>query len=62
MTIPRLKEIFKFQKANPPQHILLNAIAKYCGILPKEDISTFNGNSSELDENGNSLFDMFPQG
>lgn len=48
MTIPRLLHINKYQKDNPPIHAM---IAGYFGI---------GGNKTETNENGESLFDLFP--
>lgn len=47
MTIPRLLHINKYQKDNPPIHA---RIAGYFGI----------GKKPETNENGESLFDLFP--
>ena len=47
MTIPRLLHINKYQKDNPPIHAM---IAGYFGI----------GKKPETNENGESLFDLFP--
>ncbi len=58
MTIPRLKEIAKFHKLNPPQHLLLISIARYWGITGPEDSKI---EKSGLDENGASLFDVVQQ-
>ena len=64
MTLPRLNEIQKHQQDNPPMYRLLDAIARYCGIEKKEK-STNEADQpcdSGLDENGNSFFDLMPQG
>lgn len=50
MTIPRLKSITTYQQENPPIHIL---IAAYLGVGKAK--------SAETDENGQSLFDLFPK-
>lgn len=55
MTIPRLKEITAYQKHNPPIHVM---IAAYLGIGAKDAGSADSG----YDENGQSLFDLFPAG
>lgn len=55
MTIPRLREITKYQKDNPPLHVM---VAAYFGI--GKDSSS--GNAAERDGDGNSLFDMLPMG
>jgi len=60
MTIPRVQEIARFHKLNPPQYLLLNSICKYWGIIKNENEVT--DPVSCLDENGGSLFDAFPQG
>lgn len=54
MTIPRLKEITAYQKQNPPTHVM---IAAYLGIGAEE---SGTAGSSGYDENGQSLFDLFP--
>jgi hypothetical protein len=56
MTLPRIKEISKFQQNNPPLHMLVNALAQYCGIEFNPKSKANNG----IDEHGNSLFDMLP--
>jgi len=60
MTLPRLKDIFSFHDENPPQHRILNALAKYYGIEQKGGGGALPADG--LDENGGSLFDALPQG
>lgn len=47
MTIPRLLSINQYHKESPPIHTM---IASYFGI----------GKKSETNENGETLFDLFP--
>ncbi len=56
MTVPRLTEMTEYWKENPPLHVM---VAAYFGISKDKG---GNHRPSELDENGNSLFDLLPQG
>ena len=58
MTIPRMRDILKYQNKNPPLHIKVSsAINAYFGVSQDGETSS---SKSETDEHGNSLFDMFP--
>lgn len=50
MTIPRLKAITEYQQENPPIHVM---IAAYLGAGKAQ--------ASETNEDGQSLFELFPQ-
>lgn len=52
MTIPRYLAIQKYQKNNPPLHIM---VAAYLGVGGDS-----GDRKSGTDENGQSLFDLFP--
>jgi hypothetical protein len=51
MTIPRLMDMNKYWADNPPIHVI---VASRLGINKKSPVE-----ASGLDENGNSLFDLF---
>ena len=51
MTLPRLFEIYAYQKHSPPVHIM---VAAYLGVGIEKK-------AGELDENGQSLFDLVPR-
>ena len=51
MTVPRYLAIQRYQKDTPPLHIM---VAGYLGI------GSGGQQKSEVDEDGNSLFDLFP--
>jgi len=53
MTIPRLSEMTDYWADYPPAHVM---IAQYFGIGKSKD------KPSEIDGDGNSLFDLFPSG
>ena len=63
MTIPRLREITKYQNSNPPLHLM---VAAYFGVGKdggSGESKTFKtGTDLGRDENGSSLFDMIPMG
>jgi hypothetical protein len=62
MTLPRLQAITKYQKQFPPVHVL---VAAYMGAGRYREGSGSGGieqsKNSGLDENGESLFDLFPR-
>jgi len=49
MTVPRLAALSKYWRDYPPVHIM---VAAYLGIGKTE--------KKEVDDDGNSLFDLFP--
>lgn len=53
MTVPRYLAIQRYQKDTPPLHIM---VAGYLGIGG----GSGGQQKSEVDEAGNSLFDLFP--
>ena len=57
MTIPRVQAITNYQKKCPPIHLM---IAAYMGVGEKKEPGEKDAQAG-LDENGMSLFDMFPQ-
>ena len=56
MTVPRYLAIQRYQKDNPPLHLM---VAAYFGV-GKEGES--GPTASGVDSDGNSLFDLFPGG
>lgn len=51
MTIPRLEAMQAYWREHPPLHLMVEA---FMGIDSKKP-------QAQLDESGNSLFDLFPQ-
>ena len=59
MTLPRLSAINSYQKAHPPLHIM---VAAYLGVNKDKASDGTAAPAAGLNENGESLFDLFPQG
>lgn len=58
MTIPRYQDISRYQRDNPPLHMM---VAAYLGAGKDSGQGSTPALSSGLDEQGQSLFDLFPQ-
>ena len=60
MTIPRMRAINKFHDVRPPVYISMDDVRRMIAGYFEVDLTGKEKALKELDENGQSLFDLFP--
>ena len=60
MTIPRMRSINKFHDVRPPVYIAMDDVRRMIAGYFEVDLTGKEKALKERDENGQSLFDLFP--